>query len=110
MKQIELGKYIQIWVCVNERQASKIHTVEGSSQNALPSCTLQRGSLVFRKLQKEASFWSARLKTPIWVNRSFCQGFCSAEGVTVTIEPIQKRYQAVTEETVDELLRNAFSA
>lgn len=95
MKYINQNCDLQIFVCVNER-------VE---KNTLPSCGSSRGHEIFDALKRQVLPWASRLGLRVWVNRSLCQGFCSAQGVTVSVFPIQLRAQAIVAEDIPLLLR-----
>lgn len=85
---------LQVWVCVNERLAG----------DPLPSCLHDRGMRVFELLRNECSNLATRTRRRIWVNRSLCQGFCHKDGVTVLVEPLGLRWQAVQEKDVGALV------
>ncbi|MEN9528834.1 MAG: hypothetical protein RI932_707 [Pseudomonadota bacterium] len=95
MKPIERHCDIQFLVCVNERPGS----------NPLPSCGAERGNAFFNFFRSAAVSWGARHGLQVWVNRSLCQGFCDKDGVSVAAFPQQKRWNAVTEADVPEILR-----
>jgi hypothetical protein len=76
---------LQIFVCVNQRPPGA----------ALPSCGVDRGNEVFESLRTDAAAWGRKLGLQVWVNRSLCQGFCHADGVNVSVFPLQLRFQAV---------------
>lgn len=100
MKQITLRSNLQVWVCVNERENGA----------ALPSCGRGRGDAVLSALRSSLLPVLRGLGVSAWMNRTLCQGFCHAEGVTVTIEPLGLKYQAVTEADVDELVSRVKNA
>lgn len=95
MKHINQSCDLQFFVCVNERP----------EKNPLPSCESTRGNEIFELLKREVIPWASRLRLRVWVNRSLCQGFCSAQGVTISVFPIQWRVQAVVAEDIPVLLK-----
>lgn len=95
MKPVALRADVQVWVCVNAREP-------GAS---LASCSRERGEEMVSALRSafaKSSVSRAPLGRPltVWVNRTLCQGFCHAEGVTVTVEPVALKFQAVTQNDV----------
>jgi hypothetical protein len=96
MKHIPQSCDLQFYVCVNER----------SDKNPLPSCGSTRGNEIFELLKKQIIPWASRLGLRVWVNRSLCQGFCAAQGVTVSVFPMQLRVQALTSEDIPQLLKD----
>ncbi len=99
MKQILARPHIQVWVCVNERQAG-----------GLPSCGTSRGNELYEILRTEFQIWAARKGCMVWVNRTLCQGFCHEKGVTVTLEPGGKKWQAVQLSDVKSLIEETEKA
>ncbi|NBW80225.1 hypothetical protein EBR21_00585 [bacterium] len=85
MRTIAQSCDLQFFVCVNQRAAGA----------ALPSCGSGRGNEVYESLRAEAVAWGRRRGLQVWVNRSLCQGFCHADGVNVSVFPLQLRFQAV---------------
>lgn len=85
---------VQVWVCVNAREP-------GAS---LASCSRERGEALLEELRsafaKASAIGALRRPLTVWVNRTLCQGFCHAEGVTVTVEPVALKFQAVTQNDV----------
>ena len=76
MKPIALKADVQVWVCVNAREADA----------RLPSCTRERGERVLEGLRAQLAPRLKERGLSAWMNRTLCQGFCHAAGVTVTIE------------------------
>jgi hypothetical protein len=86
VKTVALKPVLQIWVCVNAR----------GPDASLPSCGKDRGESLLQALQTGLQGVMAQQGFRIWINRSLCQGFCSAEGVSLVLEPMGLRLQAVT--------------
>ncbi len=95
MKPVAQRCDIQFLVCVNERPGN----------NPLPSCGVERGNAFFNSFRQAAMAWGAQRGVQVWVNRSLCQGFCHKDGITLSAFPGQKRWNAVTEADVPEILR-----
>lgn len=79
---------VQVWVCVNER---------APQANLLPSCQSIPGQKIYELLASQLGRLGTKYGKTIWVNRTLCQGFCSAQGVTVTCESLKIRWQGVGE-------------
>jgi predicted metal-binding protein len=88
VEEHQIKPQIQIWVCKNERPCS----------HALPSCTHSRGTQVYQALQKALLVQPIENNPQIWINFTYCQGSCTKDGVSVTIEPSQKRFRGVLPE------------
>jgi hypothetical protein len=97
LRELRLRPLVQIWVCVNER-----------ANGDLPSCQRSRGEELVNALQSGiSSLPQSQIQGgQVWINRSLCQGSCSAHGVSVVIEsnrgasPVSKRFNAVRVEDV----------
>ena len=104
MKLIPDKPDLQIWVCVNERFKT----------DSLPSCTLKQGSEIYQRLCAETAKIAALKGLSIWVNRTLCQGFCSSEGVTLSVEPLELKWQGVRLENlpllISEILKSLHNA
>ena len=98
MKPVALRADVQVWVCVNARE----------SNAALASCTRERGDALAESFRREFAKVAALHKLSFWVNRTLCQGFCHAGGVTVTIEMARVlqslKFQAVQDTDVATLV------
>jgi len=94
LKRIDASCDLQFFVCVNERAAHE----------PLPSCGTERGNEFFKFMQKAVFRWGAERGLRVWVNRSLCQGFCSKDGITLSVYPLQLRFQAVSIENIPEIL------
>lgn len=96
MKNVAHKASIQVWVCVNERESGA----------RLPSCTRARGDAVLASLRSALTPVLQERGLSVWMNRTLCQGFCHQEGVTVTIEPLGMKLQAVRESDVAALVEH----
>lgn len=76
MKTVATRADVQVWVCVNARAPGA----------PLPSCSRERGDALAELLRAELTRVAVRGGHTVWVNRTLCQGFCHAQGVTVTVE------------------------
>ncbi|MCA2958963.1 MAG: hypothetical protein IOD12_01835 [Silvanigrellales bacterium] len=98
MKPVTLRADVQVWVCVNAREPNA----------TLASCTRERGEALAEAFRREFARAAAAHKITFWVNRTLCQGFCHAQGVTVTIEMTKVlqslKFQAVQDTDVAPLV------
>jgi hypothetical protein len=76
VKEVQLRADVQVWVCVNEREVD----------SRIASCGKVRGDAVLAALRSRMTPMLAKRRFSVWFNRTLCQGFCHADGVTVTIE------------------------
>ena len=75
-----------IFVCVNERDASRDH------------CSKVGGIEIFQKIK--FFVMSNSLNSRIWVTKTKCLGFCNPIGTTIAVYPEQKIFTEVKIEEV----------
>ena len=107
MRELRLKPRVQIWVCVNERSAQE-----------LPSCRRSRGEdLVAAMIKAIARLVPDPVKGDVWINRSLCQGSCTAHGVSIVLEcsgtggqAVGRRFAAATPEDAESVIAAALDA
>jgi hypothetical protein len=100
VKDVGVRADLQVWVCVNEREPGA----------QLASCGRARGELLLEELRRSLAPFLTSRGLSMWVNRTLCQGFCHASGVTLTLEPLGLKLQAVAPKDVPEVVARVKSA
>ncbi len=93
MRSVDTSQCLaHVLVCINQRTDSQ-----------LPCCgDDKRAEVVYQRLQQ----WIQRhnLSTAIWLTKTDCLGWCTADGATVVIYPEDQWYRAVTPEDCQQII------